>query len=159
MANGMRSQVFYHEWSLKGGRVRFADTALEVRFSRFDPNTWLSGVWATKVIPYDTIQAGFAAEEFIRVLFDGDDEIMFHRRVFEQCPSGSPPFAILAESFEIRDLWAAVEAMRARQRTLPSVSWEEGRNSMSPRSWKSVRAVHAIPPLVGVGFLVWGLVH
>ena len=159
MANGMRSQVFYHEWSPKGGRVLFADGALEVRFSRFDPNTWLSGVWATKVIPYDTIQAGFAVDKFIRVVFDDDDEIMFHRRVFEQCTSGVPPFVILVESFEVCEMWAAVEAMRARQRVLPPVSWAEGRHSVSPRTWRSVRVAHMIPPVVGVGLVVWSLVR
>ncbi|MGB8860953.1 MAG: hypothetical protein WCC60_16960 [Ilumatobacteraceae bacterium] len=156
---GMRTQVFYHEWSAKGGRVRFTSSAVEVRFSRCDPNTWIGGLWATRVIPYQAIHAGFTGQEMIRVVFDTDDEIMFHRRVLAQCPAGSPPFVMLEESFDAGATWDVVEAMRDRQRVLPPVSWAEGRQSDSPRSWQSVRAVHLLPVLVAVGLLVWGLVR
>ena len=80
MANGTWTQVFYHEWSHKGGRVLFTPSAIEIRFAWFDPNTWIRRVWATKVIPYRVTEAGFIGKEFIRVVFDTDDEVMFHRR-------------------------------------------------------------------------------
>ena len=158
-SGGMRTQVFYHEWSSKGGRVRFTDSAVEVRFSRCDPTTWIGGLWATRVIPYTSIQAGFTGREVIRVVFDTDDEIMFHRRVLAQCAEGSPPFLTLSESFDAGATWDVVEAMRNRQRLLPPVSWAEGRKSNSPRSWQSVRAVHLLPALVAGGLLVWSLVR
>jgi hypothetical protein len=66
MTSGMRSQIFYHEWSPKGGRVLFTDAAIELRCSRLDPNTWLSGIWDTKVIPYAAIQAGSSSSSELR---------------------------------------------------------------------------------------------
>jgi hypothetical protein len=156
-SHGMLTQVFYHEWTARYGRVRCTDAGLEIRFDRYDMNMWLAGFWGTKVIPYESIVAGYRTGDMVRLQFDGDDEIILHRRVLDGDATGRLSFPYVQEASGLRGFRDAVQQMRRRQRALPPVSWELGRHGGRVRSTTASRAIQSGIGVAIIGFLTWRL--
>jgi hypothetical protein len=128
------SAVYYHGWGVRQARVSCTPVGIEIILSRFNPTTWLIGLFGRKVIPWSSIEAGFAIGPVIRLVFDTDDEIIISPNPLASYPAGDLGFLIIVEPVGAQGWWPAVREMIERQRQLPPASWQKGRGSGRSRS-------------------------
>jgi hypothetical protein len=126
--------VYYHEWGIRQARVSCTPVGIEITLTRFNPITWITGLFGRKVIPWSSIEAGFAMGPAIRLVFDTDDEIIISPNPLGSYPAGDLGFLIVVEPTGPKGWRQSVKEMRERQRQLPPATWQEGRGSGRSRS-------------------------
>jgi hypothetical protein len=120
-----QSQVWYHEWSVRGCRLRLDGDSLVVRPSKLQTSSWQCGATEPKRILLASIFSIQQLNEVLRISFDTDDEIIVHQRVRPLLEH--LPLVIRREGSPVYTSWELIQEMRLRQRVLPPVSWEHGR--------------------------------
>jgi hypothetical protein len=119
------NSVYYRGWGIRGARVSCTSVGIEITLTRFNPMTWITGLFGLKVIPWSSIEAGFAIGPAIRLVFDTDDEILISPNPLASYPTGDLGFLIIVEPVGEQGWLQAVKD--ARQRKLPPATWRRGR--------------------------------
>jgi len=146
------SQVIYHEWDVRGGRVTCKAEDLEIRIVRWDLTALVHGLTKPKTIRYSEIISVQPVRNMIHVVFDTDDEIILHCGILKDLQDNPvPPFDLLEPIGG--SLNKLVESMRHRQSQLAPVSWEKGRHGGKPQSQEFAKVIRLAPFFIALATL------
>lgn len=126
----------------EGGRAQRVDEGFDIWVPIWDIGSWFYGLRGKKHISDDSVDAIFRSPDWIRIKFDGDDEIMIRDDILKDVPDSALERLTILDDFPLDlPLQNRIDEMQARQATRASLSWPLRRSSDGAKApvWPYIR--------------------